>query len=401
MSMTGNRNHFQSRLMLLSGMFLLVFMGAGAQQAHLVNYLRDVTGWSGAAAGGIIMGVYASMLCWRLLVPFFFARWSDRTLCLLGALGYILFPVVMALTAQAESYPLALGAAVVWGMGGALMWSGTAMQTLALADEAGGRHGTGMGLLYASTHAGWMSGTVLLGFVMERLPVAHLWAMELLAAGLTSLGVLLATFLPPVERTRPTRPMVKDLLDAFFRRRIAVAGALQFASALSFGLLLVGLSPYVRNTFGERWVWIVVALYPGTRMALSFLGGWLADRLGQAVVLLGGFLLGACGVLGAYLWVHPVVMVLAAVSLGLVSAIVPVVASAMVGTETTTSRRPVVYGVVFAWRDLGVVSAALAVNLLDLSVNLRYAFGVFAAVFAACAGLSLLLLRSVRTEPSA
>jgi MFS family permease len=138
---------------------------------------------------------------------------------------------------------------------------------------------------------------------------------------------------------------------------------------------------------------VSIALYPATLMALSWVGGALNDRFGQAPVLACGFAAGAAG-LAATVFVHsPWSAVFAAFALGLLNSTVSVSASAIVGKAADPDRRPLVYGVMFALRDLGVVTAAVGSALLGKAVPMETVFGIFATIFAACAGLSLLLGR--------
>jgi MFS family permease len=85
--------------------------------------------------------------------------------------------------------------------------------------------------------------------------------------------------------------------------------------------------------------------------------------------------------------------VFAGFALGLLNSTVSVSASAIVGKAADPERRPLVYGVMFSLRDLGVVSAAVGSALLGSAIPMALVFGLFAAVFAGCAGLSLLLGR--------
>jgi MFS family permease len=85
---------------------------------------------------------------------------------------------------------------------------------------------------------------------------------------------------------------------------------------------------------------------------------------------------------------------LAAGTLGLLNGAVPVVASAMVGESADRARRPLAYGTLFVWRDLGVVVATLwGQVLMQGAGDFGLTFRSFAAVFLVCGLVSLLLQR--------
>jgi len=384
---------FRAHLYLLSAVFLFVFMGAGAQQAYLVPYLSRVTDWGSLRCSSIVACVYGSMLVFRVLNVYLFARWTDRRFTIVGSFTYLLFTLAMLAVPFVRSYPLAIAFACLWGAGGAMMWTGTAMQTLALADEAGNRHGTGIGILYASTHAGWLTGVVVLGLIYRSLPVGDLHVLYVVAAALTLVGNALACFLPAGEQALRETPPWRQLVHTVLRQRALIAGLLQMTAALAFGLVLGSFGKYVQDQYGPQWIWLAIAFYPGTRMVLSLMGGIASDRLGHTAVLCAGFLSAAAGLAALVLWHSPYAAILAALCLGLLSSVVPIVASAIVGAAADTRRRPIVYGLIFAWRDLGVVAASLGVNILGLRFELETAFTVFIFIFIGCSLLSVYLGR--------
>ncbi len=383
---------FERRLVLLSAMFFFVFAGAGAQQAYLVQYLSAVAGWDRVACSLVITTLYCTMVVFRVANLAIFRTWSDKAFTVVGSLTYLFFTLVMAGLSRRPVYALAVGAAVVWGIGAAMMWTGTAMQVLRLSDEAGGRHGTGMGILYGSTQAGWLSGAVVLGLVYAALPRQRLYGLYLAAAGITLIGNMLAFLLPSSGASPAEAPTGREIGAILGRPRVRIAGTLQFLSALAYGVILGAFGRFVEQTCGPRWVWVTIALYPATRVVFSLVGGGLADRIGQARVLAGGFLCGAFGMAALALWRGPAAAVVAGVCLGLLNSTVPVVASAMVGDVARRKRR-LVYGVLFGFRDLGVAVAAVGVNLLGLKLEMTGAFGAGALVFVFCAWLATRLER--------
>lgn len=384
---------FSRRLHLLAGALFFIFAGAGAQQAYLVPYLQRITAWPRLHCSLVIATVYLTMMLFRVANLHLFRRWSDWRFTFAGSLTYTLFTLAMFGTAYVRSLPLAIGAAFVWGLGAALMWTGTAMQAMAMADAAGGRHGTGMGIVHAASHAGWLAGVLVLGLLYKSLSPARLPCLYLAAAGITLLGNVLLALLPAVPEVPRMLPTAAEIMALMGRARIMIASGLQFASALAFGLLLGVLGSYIEARYGAQWIWIAVAFYPATLMVMSLVSGHLTDRFGYAHVLAGGFLVGGAGLWFGTAWNHPLSMVLTILMLGLLASTVPVAAAAMVGDGADRSRRPFVYGLVFSWRDAGVASAAIGANVLGIRLDLNAVFLVFVAIFAVCALFSFRLGR--------
>jgi len=389
----GARTYFQRDLYLLSGTFLLIFMGAGAQQAYIVPYLSRVTDWSRVQCSSIVACTYLGMMVFRLGNLRLFPTWSDRRYTIVGSWTYFAFTLAMAGLAFCPWYPLAVAAALAWGAGAAMMWTGTSMQILRLSDLAGGRHGTGMGILYTSVHAGWLLGAIVLGVLYDSLDSSSLYLVYVAAAAITLPGNLLTRRLPASGTPARCLPTVSGVFDVLRRPRAQIASALQFCAALGYGLILGAFTRHVETEYGSDWIWVAVSLYPATLMALSWVGGRLNDRLGQGPVLVGGFAAGAAGLATTILIHSPWSAVFAAFALGLLNSTVSVSASAIVGKAADPERRPLVYGVMFSLRDLGVVTAAVGSAMLGSALPMNAVFGVFSAVFAGCAGLSVLLGR--------
>jgi len=368
-------------------------MGAGAQQAYLVPYLGRVTDWSQVQCSATIALVYLSMLIFRVVNIYLFPRWSDRRFTIVGSLTYLFFTLAMFAVPYFPSYGFAMASAFLWGMGGAMMWTGTAMQTLDMADKAGGRHGTGIGILYSSTHLGWLTGAIVLGIIYDALPVETAQYLYAVAAGITLIGNILAAFIPATGQALRETPSLSGLLEMMVGPRALISGLLQFTAALGYGLVLGVFGKYIEATYGAEWIGRSIWLYPAVRMVLSLFGGYSSDRIGHTPVLVIGFLAGALGLEVTIAWESPFAVLITVATLGLLSSTVPVVAAAMVGDASTIQRRPLAYGIVFAWRDLGVAVAAIGASILGLSLDLDAAFRVFIYIFTGCGLLSLYLGR--------
>ncbi len=382
-------------VLLLSGTFFFIFTGAGAQQLYIAPYLQDCTEWTGLMRGFVAATVYISMMIFRVGNVYLLRNWSNRRLTFVGSLTYTLFTLVLLATFWLKSYPLAIAAAAVWGWGGAAMWSGTAMQVLEAADK-GKRHGTNTGILYSTTHAGWLTGVVLLGLIYQNDSLPP-YALYIAATAITLIGNILAALQPPSSEAFAEKPTMRELLQISGRAKVRIAGFLMAASAMSFGLMLGVFGDHIKLHYGKEFIWITAMLYPAGRMLLSLIGGALADRVGHGFLLASGFLSAAVGMLLASQWENLYAMALASLSLALLGGTVPVASTAMIGNSADRKRRPLAYGALFACRDVGVVIAAIWGKLLMREGGeFTETFQTFAIAFVACGLVALLLQRYAR-----
>jgi predicted MFS family arabinose efflux permease len=384
----------RAHVLLLSTTFFFIFMGTGAQQAFLLPYLEEFTDWSQFERALVIAMVYFSMTIFRLGNVYLLRDWPQWKCSLVGGAMYVLFPVAMLGVYFVPSYPLALVAAAVWGWGGAAMWMGTTLQVLALADRAQ-KHGTGMGVLYGATHAGWALGVVVLGAVFGYAQNVEMpWLLYAVATGLAVIGYGIKLTLPRRPEPLPEMPTWAALMGIMSRAKAQIAAFLLFAASLAFGFVLGSFTDYVENAHGAQWLWIATFFYPAARFVLSFSSGLLTERIGHGTMLAIGFFGGAAGMAIPIMWAHPAALALTALTLGLLNGAVPVVSTALIGGSADQKRRPLVYGAMFTWRDLGVVVAAVAGSLMGLEVeSVTMTFGIFGAVFVACGIASLILNR--------
>jgi MFS family permease len=371
---------------------LFLFLGAGAQQQFLVTYLGDLTDWSPEQRAGVIAALYFSMMVFRIANVWLLRRWPDRLQSIVGSLTYTGFCVVMALLPLRPSYALAFGAALVWGWGGAALWAGSSLQILAASERGSRRYGATIGLLYTSTHLGFTLGVILLGLVYQALDQASLYVLYVAAAGITILGNIVLLLTPRLDHVEPEAPSLRSLFGVLSRPKAQIAGFLQLAAALGFGLMLGSFGEMIKAPYGKQWIWLLAAPYPLARLIWAWASGAVSDRLGRAWSLGGSFGVVAVALAGCALWSNRATIGIAAAALGLLSTSVPVIASAMVGDSADRERRPLAYGSLFTFRDAGVVAATMAGPLLKSYLgNFQLVFLVFAALFAVCGVVSVAL----------
>jgi len=377
------------RLMLLAATFFCLFAGAGAQQAYLVRYLERVGGWNRVQCSLVLTTLYVTLAMGRTVNLVLFRKWSDRTFTIVGGGTYLAFTLAMMATFRIRSLWLPIGAAVVWGMGAAMLWSGATMQVLRIGDGTL-RHGTASGVLYGATQSGWLTGAFGLGLLYAHLPDARLYVLYAAAALITLVGNVVTLLLPDSGSPRRHPPSVPEMFRIARVPAVRVASTLLYLAALGYGVTLGAFGGFVERTCGPRWVGVYMSVYAGMRAVSGPAAGRAADRFGSARVIFTGFLCAATGLLASA--VHPAAWsaAAAAVGLGVMNGLTPVGVTAMLG-DVPRERRPLVHGLTFSASDLGIATAAVGVNLLGLRFRVEGAFAAAGLVFAVCALLALRL----------
>ena len=376
----------------LANFFL--FLGAGAQQQFLVSYLGDLTGWNAELRASIVAALYFSMMIFRVGNVWLLRRWSDRTQSAVGSLTYTGFCLAMVLFFFQPSYPLALASALIWGWGGAALWAGSSLQVLAATDRGRSQYGSTIGLLYTATHLGFTFGVIGLGLLYGRLGRESLYLVYVAAAAISLGGNIVLFTTPRLDHVAPESPSLRSLIEVLSRSKVQVAGFLQFAAALSFGLMLGSFGDMIKTPYGKQWIWILAAPYPLARLIWSWASGAISDRLGRAWALAGSFIVVALALAGCAIWSNRATISVAAAALGLLSTSVPVIASAIVGDSADRERRPLAYGSLFTFRDAGVVIATMAGSILRSQLgDFRLVFLSFAGIFLVCGLISVVLER--------
>lgn len=381
-------------VMVLSAAFFFIFMGAGAQQQYLVPYLDKYLGFSNPTI--VLAAVYLTFLVFRILSAYIVPHMGDYWSIVLGAATYVLFVVSVLFFRE---HWLILGAALMWGIGAALFWVSSTVRVLDVTDKKG-RYGKPSGMLYASTHAGFLTGVLLLGFVLDR------WNYEGLfraALGVTLIGWVIILFISRTGLARES-PQFREFIEVWRTRKGKIVGVYNTLSSLGFGIMLGVFAQYTFAEFGPV-VLKVAVFFSISRMLASSYGGILTDRIGTHRVLLFGFVISAIGLVVPVLSVSIVGLGIAAFSLGILGGVVPVAAMSIVGDSTLAARRYVAMAALFIWRDFGVAVGLLGGDFIrnilggsSAEEGFHSAFVAFAVIFAVCAALSPVLGRAAEEK---
>lgn len=316
-------------------------------------------------------------------------------------LGWLLVLPVGPMIALAPSWGMIVAANVLLGAGQGLAWSMTIVMKIDLVgplrrgfalglNESAGYVGVALAAFATGAVAGavgprtavWvgMVAVAVTGLALSAVAVrdtsahvAHEQAAHGGAARSSLRRALVASVRMPVLRACSQAGFVNNLNDAVLWGLVPLYLAAQGASAAEIGL--------------------AAALYPAVWGLAQIGTGWASDHVGRKPLIVAGMLVQAAGLAllvagGGEL--EPALV--AAVLLGLGTALAyPTLIAAVSDVATPRERAPAV-GVYRFWRDFGFVAGAVAVGLIADAAGSGTAIGV-TAVLTAVSGIWVALVR--------
>jgi MFS family permease len=297
----------------------------------------------GAVAIGLAVG--APAITGAVLRPLG-GRWADRVgprpMVVIGAVVM----VVGIAPAVPASYPAFVASRLLVGAGEAVMMSASVLWLLRLAGEA--HRGRSLGHIGVANYAGLTIGPLLVEAVGAQRHIDRLWW---LAAALPLAGAAAAVTVrsaPAPARSPGPQQSTWMMIGRTGRAGVGLLLVnIGYVAVLSFGAAVVA-------SHGLAIGALIVPVFGGGVIASRLGLGWLPDRVGAAVVLLGAALVEAAGLVGfAVSGSTPLsVAALAALSLGQGLAVPALGVLALSGVSR--AQHGAAAGAFFAWFDGGV-----------------------------------------------
>jgi len=385
----GERSLLSRDLLVLSGCFLFIFMGAGATQQFLITNFAEKTGKTVAQCSWILAMVYFAGMVFRI--------YSAHTIRFLGmyraivfGLGAYTFFTICAMLLG--NYWLLLLAAVIWGCGAAAVWITSPTQIIQ--TTAAGRYGSASGIFYSSVYIGQAIGVWLLGSLLEgekSILGTTFQGMLLVAIAISLVGNVISLFLPRRSIPRDAPPKVADVFGALKSIKIWELAFIQFATHFGFGLVLSNFSSFAKGIGLTGMVYLIVqeGYYIG-RIIAGWTAGRLSDWIGRDKVMLCMFLAASIGLIPAVFTQSFATLLLASAMLGLQAGTVPTVVTAMVGDSTDADRRHLVFAALSLLPSFGVGSTIVGSQYLQMLLGgFNRSLLVYAIVFLVCIFLTV------------
>lgn len=370
------------KLLLICLVFFLLFMGAGAIQPYLTPYFQEKCGMSPGTAAFIVALVYYTFAVMRFFSGYTVNRIGVKTSIAVGALFYFFF---VTATAFFPSCFISSGAAVLWGIGAALLWTGSSAYILNISRE--GRYGFSAGLHRLSLQAGLIIGFLTLAeLIHTRNSYAGGFRFAVFAC---AAGFICTLFLARMSRG-PQFISFRSLFRDFLSRKLLTVSGYLFVTGISYGIILNVFNRFVRGMYGySSYKYTLVLFYVAGGLS-SFLMGSLSDRKGRGMVISCGF---ACGMAAALITVFSHSLVSLAVSsflLGIMFQSVPTAVTARIGDTVSPEQRPAVIARVFVWRDAGIAAAIQTAGFFKAETgDVTRLFSIFLPLFTAACIISV------------
>ena len=303
--------------------------------------------------------------------------------------GWLLVLPVGPLIALAPTWEVVVAANVLLGVGQGLAWSMTVVMKIDLVGPV--RRGLALGLNESAGYLGVAGAAFLTGAAASS--VAPRTAVWVGAGAISVLGLALSLFAvretaahvdheqAAYGRATPTslRRSLRASVTSPVQRACAQAGFVNnLNDAVVWGLLPLSLAAHGASV---AEIGLAAALYPAVWGIAQIGTGWASDHLGRRALIVSGMSVqgGALALLAAadadFEWT-----LVAAVLLGLGTALVYPTLIAAVSDEVTPRDRAPAVGVYRFWRDAGFVAGAIGIGLVADAVGIEAALAVTAVL---------------------
>lgn len=319
--------------------------------------------------------------------------------------GWIVGLPVPFLLILAPDWAWVVAANVLLGINQGLTWSTTVLMKIDLAGPR--RRGLALGLNEASGYVAVAVTAFLTGLIAESAGLRP--APFFIGIAIAGLGLGASVLLVRETRGHATVEGESSLsapADAWRRLAwrtsladpsLSAASQAGFVNNLNDGLAW-GLLPIVQAAAGLSLgqIGLLAAAYPATWGLTQIATGALSDRVGRKRLIAAGMLVQAVAIGSIAVWTGFLPWLLAAVALGLGTAMVYPTLIAVVADVAPPRQRGSIVGVYRFWRDLGFAAGAILVGLLAEEFGAPAAILVVAAVTAGSGLIVALRMRESR-----
>jgi FSR family fosmidomycin resistance protein-like MFS transporter len=371
----------KSSIGLLSAAHLFDDVNQGVIPALLPFFIAE-RGLTIAAAGGVVL---AANLASSILQPLF-GQLTDRwSIPWLVPAGLLLAGLGVAASGPAPTYGLILCAAAASGIGVAAFHPEAARRIYVLSGE---RRATAMSLFAVGGNLGFAVGPALVTPIQIRFGLAGtVW----LALPAVAMAAVLAVFLrdrgESPASARSVAIAVPDRWGSFARLTGAVIARAVIFYGLDTFIPLYWIGVFGRSKSAGA---AALTLMLSAGVAGTLAGGWLADRFGRRVVVLGS-MLALVPLLAAFVWVsNPSIALALLVPIGL-ALYAPFSVMTVLGQEYLPGRVGTASGVTIGLAvTLGGVAAPILGRIADLhGIHTAISLLIAVPVVGALAALTL------------
>jgi len=321
--------------------------------------------------------------------------------------GWIVGLPVPLLLIWAPTWGWVVLANVLLGVNQGLTWSTTVIMKIDLVGPA--RRGLAMGLNEAAGYGAVAVTALVTGLLAERFglrPAPFLVGLAYAGAGLavSTLFVRETTGHVRLEQTpgAPAKPAWRSIVarTTFRDRSLSAACQAGLVNNLNDGMAW-GLLPifYAARGMPIGQIAVLTAIYPAVWAVAQIGTGAWSDRVGRKPLIVGGMLLQGAAIAGIAAGSSFAAWFVAAMVLGLGTALVYPTLLAAVADVAEPSWRGSAIGVYRLWRDLGFAIGAFVVGIAADGVGAQATIAIVAVLTAASGVVVLVRMRETRRLP--
>jgi MFS family permease len=392
---------------LLVGVSALVGGMVGQERAIVPLLAGQVFGLSSASAALAFLVAFGVTKAVTNLVAGALADRVGRKPVLVA--GWLIGLPVPFMLIAAPDWAWVVAANVLLGVNQGLTWSMTVLMKIDLVGPR--RRGLALGLNEASGYLAVALTAFLTGLIAESAglrPAPFFLGIAIVGLGLSA-SVLFVRETRSHVATEAEGTLYPPLGSASWRRlawqstvsnpSLSAASQAGLVNNLNDGLAW-GLLPIVQAAAGLSvgQIGLLAAAYPATWGLAQIGTGALSDRIGRKRLIVAGMLTQAAAIASIAAWTGFVPWLLAAVVLGLGTAMVYPTLLAVVADVAPPRQRGAVTGVYRFWRDLGFAVGAIVVGDLADRAGAPTAI-VAVAVLTALSG-AVVAIRMAETRPA-
>jgi MFS family permease len=368
----------------------------GQERTVLPLIARDVFAVAGlASAMTFLLAFGVTKAAANLVAGALADRFGRKPILLAGWLIALPVPVLLIL---APSWSWVVLANVLLGVNQGLTWSTTVIMKIDLVGPA--RRGLAMGLNEAAGYGAVAVTALATGFIAEEAglrPAPFLLGLAYAGLGLTVSALLVRETMGHVAHEQAAGPAAGQVpwrtvfaLTTVRDRTLSAASQAGLVNNLNDGMAW-GLLPiyYAAAGLSIAEVGVLSAAYPAAWAILQIGTGAWSDRVGRKPLIVAGMLLQAVAIAAIAVGSSFGTWLVAALVLGLGTALVYPTLIAAVADVAEPSWRGSAVGVYRLWRDLGFAAGAIVSGLVADAAGISSAIWVV-AVITALSGLVVL-----------
>src|SRR6478752_266424 len=321
--------------------------------------------------------------------------------------GWLIGIPVPLLLIWAPSWGWVIAANVLLGVNQGLTWSTTVIMKIDLVGPP--RRGLAMGLNEAAGYGAVAVTALVTGLLAERFglrPAPFLVGLAYAGAGLAVSTLLVRETTGHVRLEQqtgsPAKPAWRSIVarTTFRDRSLSAACQAGLVNNLNDGMAW-GLLPifYAARGMSIGQLAVLTAIYPAVWAVAQIGTGAWSDRVGRKPLIVGGMLLQGAAIAGIAAGSSFAAWFVAAMVLGLGTALVYPTLLAAVADVAEPSWRGSAIGVYRLWRDLGFAIGAFVVGIAADGVGAQATIAIVAVLTAASGVVVLVRMRETRRLP--